>query len=115
MSHFWGAVESLAYFLLLAGAFFLLMRFGRGAHVTGHGHAARHSGEPPAAGLSARAIDPVCRMTVTTSEAKTSVHRGVVHYFCSSSCREAFEASPASYLGEGRATSTPQHEEHHHD
>ncbi len=31
-------MESLIYFLLFAGAFFLMMRFGCGAHVMGHGH-----------------------------------------------------------------------------
>lgn len=115
MSHVWASIESLLYFLLLAGAFFLLMRFGRGAHVAGHGHAVRHGGETPGAGPPASAIDPVCRTTVMTGEAKTSVHQGVIYYFCSSSCRESFEAGPASYLGKRYAASAPHQEEHHHD
>ena len=33
-------MQSLLYFLLLAGLFFAMMRFGCGAHVMGHAHRA---------------------------------------------------------------------------
>lgn len=44
-------------------------------------------------------IDPVCRMTVATREARPSVYDGQVYYFCSRECREAFEAGPDQYVG----------------
>ena len=49
-----------------------------------------------------RDADPVCGKTVTTSKAKSSVHAGLVYYFCSRECREVFEAAPALYVGDGR-------------
>jgi YHS domain-containing protein len=112
MSHFWGSVESLAYFLLLAGAFFLMMRFGCGAHVHGHGSGPEHGAagsRPPES-----ATDPVCGMTVAARDAKTSVLDGTIYYFCSTQCRETFEASPGTYLMARPATRHPQHEEHSH-
>ena len=47
----------------------------------------------------AKDVDPVCRKTVSTDEARPSVHGGVVYYFCSSECREIFEAAPEQYVG----------------
>lgn len=99
-------METLLYFLLWAGLIFLMMRFGCGAHVMGHGH--RHGETKPERdtaqpGTNARwtppvrDIDPVCGMTVETAGAKSSVYDGRVHYFCSQNCRDKFEASPASY------------------
>jgi xanthine dehydrogenase accessory factor len=44
-------------------------------------------------------IDPVCGMTVPASDASRPLeHDGVTYYFCSPSCRQAFEANPAAYL-----------------
>ena len=35
------------YFLLWGAFFFVMMRFGCGAHIMGHGHGHRHSGNKP--------------------------------------------------------------------
>ena len=35
------------YFLLWGAFFFMMMRFGCGAHVMGHGHGHRHDGNKP--------------------------------------------------------------------
>ena len=88
------------YFVILAGLFFVMMRYGCGAHVMGHGH--HHGGTdshdnklgwtPPD-----RAVDPVCGMTVQTTGAKSAVHDGHVYYFCSQDCRAKFEATPVAY------------------
>jgi YHS domain-containing protein len=99
-------MQTLLYFLVWAGLILFMMRFGCGAHVMGHG---RRHGEPgpegdTPAGANARWVppasdlDPVCGMTVETAGAKSSVYDGQVHYFCSQSCREKFEASPGSYV-----------------
>ena len=100
-------MEALLYFAFWAGLIFLMMRFGCGAHIMGHGHghSRRESGKdgnpelrwvPPA-----KDIDPVCGRTVATDTAKSSVHAGNVYYFCSRECREAFEAAPDLHTARG--------------
>ena len=100
-------MESILYFLLWAGLFFVMMRFGCGAHVMGHGH--HHSDAPPnrpnapsdATGRWAapeKDIDPVCHMPVETAKAKTAVYAGHVYHFCSQNCRDNFETEPRKYL-----------------
>ena len=96
---------NILYFLLWAGVFFFMMRFGCGAHIMGHGHhhggkeADDHSGEGNLRWIAPKqAVDPVCGMTVQTASAKSAVHNGQVYYFCSQDCRQKFEAAPASYV-----------------
>jgi YHS domain-containing protein len=110
LSNFW-------YYLLWAGAVFLIMRFGCGSHIMGHGH--HHDGHDQDHGLGSsgpllppeKAADPVCGMTVQTAAAKSSAFFGHVYYFCSQKCREKFEAAPASYA---KATTTIDKKEQHH-
>ena len=103
-------MEALIYFALWAVFIFLMMRFGCGAHVMGHGRHGGHGGRAHTGGTEnltwvppARTVDPVCGKTVATDKARTSVHAGNVHYFCSRECREAFEAAPDLYMGGGDA------------
>ncbi|MDE2227772.1 MAG: YHS domain-containing protein [Alphaproteobacteria bacterium] len=103
------------YFLVWAGLFFLMMRFGCGAHIMGHGHhhdgaRADKPGGNPRWAPPDKAVDPVCGMTVQTDGAKSAVHDGQVYYFCSQNCREKFEAAPASYA---KPTTAAQGEKHH--
>ena len=43
-------------------------------------------------------IDPVCGMAVVTDElAEHYEHNGNTYYFCSSDCREQYEASPDDF------------------
>jgi YHS domain-containing protein len=101
-------MEALIYFALWAGLIFLMMRFGCGAHVMGHGQG---HGDTPERGMPRRSdeirwvppktdIDPVCGKTVHTAKAKPSVHDGMVYYFCSHECRERFEGMPDHYAGQ---------------
>ena len=98
-------MEALLYFALWAAAIFVMMRFGCGAHVMGHGHGKNRSSqdreqapteslrwEPPDTD-----VDPVCGQALATAEAKPSLHDGMVYYFCSQKCRESFEAAPERY------------------
>jgi YHS domain-containing protein len=114
-------METLLYFALWAGLIFLMMRFGCGAHVMGHGHD-QHDGRgkgtpsdrerlrwvPPETD-----VDPVCGKTVHTDKAKSVVHDGTVYYFCSSECRDRFEAAPQLYVGP-KANQEPKQMEHSH-
>lgn len=71
-------LQNVLYFLVWAGLFFVMMRFGCGAHVMGHGH--HHGGSDPGddhgPGSSPRwappdtSIDPVCGRTIQTAGAK---------------------------------------------
>jgi YHS domain-containing protein len=95
-------VENVLYLLLWAGLFFVMMRYGCGAHIMGHGHH-HDTGTDSNNGGNVRwlppdqVVDPVCGMTVQTANAKTAVQDGHVYYFCSENCRQKFEAAPASY------------------
>ncbi len=109
---------TLLYFAVLAGLFFLMMRFGCGSHVMGHGHD-EHDAGARAGGADRRLwappetdIDPVCHTSVRTETAKSSVYHGSIYYFCSAEHRDAFEADPERYLG-SRPAETRQLEHHH--
>ena len=116
-------METLIYFALFAGLFFLMMRFGCGSHVMGHGHGQHeghqgHGGSVPPAGAGRwtppqTEVDPVCGMTVNTDGAKSSVHNGTVYYFCSAEHRDQFEANPERYSG-GKPVSEIKAMEHSH-
>jgi YHS domain-containing protein len=43
-------------------------------------------------------LDCVCGQTIKTSDAKPSVHDGLVYYFCSCECREKFETTPSKFV-----------------
>ena len=44
--------------------------------------------------------DPVCGMEVEESEAAgQSDHEGTTYYFCSTTCKDRFDASPEDYIG----------------
>lgn len=58
-----------------------------------------------------RDTDPVCGKTISTDNARSSVHDGLVYYFCSGECREAFEASPFQYAGREKETASPRLEQ----
>ncbi len=114
-------MDGLFQLLLIGGLFFLVMRFGCGSHKGrsgskhskagggccggGHGGKTKHEktdAAPPIQQTDAPPetdTDPVCGMDVQTATAKPSFHDGLVYYFCSQDCREAFEASPGKYLG----------------
>ncbi len=51
---------SLLYFAAFAGFFFLMMRFGCGSHIMGHGHAQHigHGVDPPRDRDGARSVPP---------------------------------------------------------
>src|SRR5438270_6889138 len=56
---------------------------------------------------SARAVDPVCGMTVDPATARVSlVHDGQTYYFCCPSCRDRFQADPQRWTA-ARAEQPP--------
>jgi YHS domain-containing protein len=105
------SLDTIVSLALFAGALVLMMRYGGcGGHAMGHahGHGGFGSGNagPVGGGQSSspqREVDPVCGMTVDKATAKSAVHQGQVYYFCSQTCREKFEAAPATYAKMGGA------------
>lgn len=99
-----GAMETILYFLFWAGIIFLFMRFGCGAHIMGHGghgkkeRGPNHKTDSPRWVPPSKDIDPVCKKSIQTENAKSSVYAGQVYYFCSRECRERFETAPDLYL-----------------
>ncbi len=111
--------QSIFYFLGWAGLFALMMRFGCGAHVMGHRHRSTQAapgGPDHSAGGSAPSAealrDPVCGMEVTAATAKSAVYQQRTYYFCSSACREKFEAAPTQYVSS--SGTAPPSKEHRH-
>jgi YHS domain-containing protein len=100
-------LQDVLYYVFWAALFFVMMRFGCGAHIMGHGHhAGALASDHPGTGVPAKTgvpevrdqmTDPVCGMSVKASAAKTSAYLGRIYYFCSQTCREKFEAAPESY------------------
>ncbi len=124
-------MEGLLPILLYGGLFFLMMKFGCGSHMFGH---AKDRGKKSPAGAGGGGCcgggkkekkektvsdnhnqprpplsdaDPVCGQVVSTDEAKTSLHDGLVYFFCSTQCREVFEASPEKYAEQGDGETPP--------
>ena len=84
-------------FLLFAGLFYFMMRFGCGSHaVHGHHHHEGHDGTAP--GPSGRpSVDPVCGMQVEAGEGYSEVFAGREYRFCSRKCLDKFDASPEQF------------------
>ena len=50
------------------------------------------------AAAPAKAVDPVCGMTVDTKTADKATHNGKAYYFCSREEKQAFEKNPEKYV-----------------
>jgi YHS domain-containing protein len=84
-------MEGLGSLLLFAVLFFLMMRFGCGAHLGGQRHG--HGKAPPAPEHQ----DPVCQRPVPPTEGYGLMHGGALYRFCSRECLDRFEADPGRY------------------
>lgn len=88
--------------LLFAGLFYLIMRFGCGAHMIhgGHGGHAGHEGHRPPGDAEAQAKDPVCGMPVMVGQGYSEMYDGREYRFCSKACLDKFDANPSRYLSQ---------------
>ncbi len=88
-------LKSLGWLLIWGTLFFVMMRYGCGAHMMG-GH--RKHGKHHNAAPDGEAKDLVCGMIVSPGKAAAaSVLNGNTYYFCSRSCRDKFEKAPGTY------------------
>lgn len=85
-------MSGLGSLLLFALLFFVMMRFGCGAHVGHGGH--DHGRRAPADDH-----DPVCGMPVAADRGYSKMHAGHEYRFCARDCLDKFEADPARYTG----------------
>ena len=96
---------SLLSILLFVAVFYLMMRFGCGAHM--HGGGCGHSSDADSKRhqdlgnhSNERQIirDPVCGMQIQSERAAYSAHYGPdTYYFCSKECYRRFQERPESF------------------
>ncbi len=95
-------MEGLVSLLLFAAIFFLMMRFGCGAHMAGHGrHGHNEYGSDDAHEKHQdhnAHIDPVCGMEVPMQQGYGKMHNGQLYRFCSRNCLDQFESHPDDYV-----------------
>jgi YHS domain-containing protein len=87
-------MDRLLSFLLFAAFFYLMMRFGCGAHMV-HGNHGGH--EHGGHGEESPTKDPVCGMPVTPGQGYSEHYDGKVLHFCSKQCLDKFDAEPRRY------------------
>ena len=91
-------MQGLLSFLLFAVFFYLMMRFGCGAHMVHGGHGGHGGGEreehQPSTGS---ATDPVCGMAVEPGRGYSETYGDRQFHFCSRKCLDKFDAEPRRY------------------
>jgi YHS domain-containing protein len=91
-------MDRLLSFLLFAVFFYLMMRFGCGAHMVHGSHGGHgHEGVEGAGGTEATAKDPVCGMPVAAGKGYSEVFHGHELHFCSKQCLDKFDSQPQQY------------------
>ncbi len=88
-------MDGLFSLLLFAVFFYVMMRFGCGAHMVHGGHGG-HGQHTAAEGDD---TDPVCGMQVSADSGYTKVYQGKPYRFCSRNCLDKFDANPQQYSG----------------
>ena len=86
-------MDGLLSFLLFAVLFFVMMRFGCGAHMM-HGTHDHKGGRNDA---DDKHVDPVCGKTVASDKGYGKMHDGNLLRFCSRDCLDKFETQPDEY------------------
>jgi len=98
-------MDGLLTLLLLAVFFFVIMRFGCGAHMMNGGH-----GKDKNQNNIKKHIDPVCGMEVPVDKGYGKMHEGNLYRFCSRECLDKFELEPEQYL-----IKSEHHDKSHHE
>lgn len=92
-------MDGLLWFLILGGLFYVMMRYGSGAHmVHGHGGYGEYGPHEGSATGGGEDIDPVCGMMLASDLGYGKMHQGTLYRFCSRNCLDKFEAEPDKYL-----------------
>jgi len=89
-------MDGLLWLLLFGVLFFVMMRFGCGAHIMHGAHGSRE-GRADDAGSQPPGKDPVCGMNVGANAGYSSSWGRMTYRFCSRDCLDKFEAAPARF------------------
>ncbi|MFC1664852.1 YHS domain-containing protein [Pseudomonadota bacterium] len=84
-------MDGLSSFLLFAVLFYVMMRFGCGAHMV-HGRHGKHTESKP------KDIDPVCGTEIKIEEGYGKMENGTLYRFCSKECLDSFDNNPGQYI-----------------
>jgi len=87
-------MEGLFSLLFFIGLFYVMMRFGCGAHMA-HGNKSGHAEHDSG---TVKRFDPVCSMEVDVEQGYGIMHEKQLYRFCSRNCLDKFEADPDRYL-----------------
>ena len=87
-------MEGLFSLLLFSVVFYLMMRFGCGAHMLHGGHD-QHGHDNKS---TDKQIDPVCGMKLEAEQGYGKMHDGKLYRFCSRDCLDKFESDPNKYI-----------------
>ena len=90
-------MQGLLSLLLFAAFFYLMMRFGCGAHMV-HGSHGGNEGHGIPTGTT---TDPVCGMEVQPGQGYARMHEGREYRFCSRQCLDKFDLEPQRYAKGG--------------
>ena len=101
-------MDGLFSILLFAVFFYLMMRFGCGAHMM-HGHRGAHR-HGKNSDEQKKHTDPVCDMEVDVEQGYGKMYEGNLYRFCSRECLDKFEKEPRKYLLKDLS-----HDKHHHE
>jgi len=100
-------MEGLISLLVYALLFYLLMRFGCGAHMI-HGHHGGHEGSGHPDG---KFIDPVCGKEIESDQGYGVMYEGNLYRFCSRQCLDQFDSQRALFAHKHHAVETEVHHE----
>jgi len=84
-------MEGLLWLLGFGVLFYVMMRYGCGAHMV-HGSHGEHRHD------NGGGKDPVCGMSVAADRGYAKFHEDKRYIFCSRDCLEKFDAEPAKYV-----------------
>lgn len=93
-------MEGLGSWILFIVLFYMMMRFGCGAHML-HGHGTHGDSDHDrgnSKGTTHRFIDPVCGKQVESSEGYGKMYQGMPYRFCSRDCLDRFDADASRYV-----------------
>jgi len=86
-------MEGLFSLLVFALFFYVMMRFGCGAHMV---HGKHNHGKKDEDDKQAH-VDPVCGMEVDVTEGYGKMHNDHLYRFCSKKCLNKFDDNPDQY------------------
>ncbi len=93
-------MEGLGTFLIFAVLFYLMMRYGCGAHMAhGHGGHDHSNGDDK---KDTKQVDPVCDKELESDQGYGKMYQGRLYRFCSKDCLDKFDADPELYLDKER-------------